>query len=329
MYQVLVVAAVAFSTSSADQPRIGDGYVIEPGALAKVVADPAAANVRIIDARPAVEFEKRRIKGSVWLDLEAWQKAARARGFDDAATWHGEIGKLGVAADSPVVLVDGGKMTEAARIWFILKLVGHRDAAVLNGGFAIAEKKLPADAFESGPRTAPTPVKYAPPAGKGDGKGAASGGASEKAVGLSEKGDVKKSIGDAAVQILDARTEAEFAGTDKKENARGGHIPGAKNLPHTRFIDETGRLRTAAEVRKLLTDAGFKPDAPIIAHCQSGGRSSLAALAAARAGFTNVSNYYMSFGEWSADEACPIDAPATQPAKRPASTPASNPAANP
>lgn len=325
MISVLTVATViVLSTSPADGPRIGDGYVVEPEAIAKILADPqAAANVRIIDARPAAEFEKRRIKGSVWLNLEAWQKAAKARGFDDAATWHGEIGKLGVAADSPVVVVDGGKMTEAARIWFILKLIGHRDAAILNGGFALAEKTLSADAFESGPRPTPAAAKYAPSGGKGDAKsGAADGG---KAVGLSEKGDVKKSIGDAAVQILDARTEAEFAGADKKENARGGHLPGAKNLPHARFIDESGRLRPAAEARKLLTDAGFKPDAPIIAHCQSGGRSSLAALAAARAGFTNVSNYYMSFGEWSADETCPIEASATPPAGTPASKPAAKP----
>lgn len=304
-----LAALLASGLVSVDERRVGDGFVVEPETLRTLLADRTArANLHIIDVRPAAAFETRRLAHSVWLDLDAWQKAAREDGFDPA-TWHKRIGALGIHPTDPVAILDDGKMTEAARVWFLLKLFGQQDAAVVDGGFALADKILPAGDFESGKAAAPAPVRYEV-------------GSDEKhPVGLADKNDVRKAIADKKVQILDVRSPEEFVGADLHKNPRGGHIPGAINVPHTRLLDESGRLRSSAEVKKLLEDAGLKPDAPIIAHCQSGGRAALAALAAARAGFRNISNYYMSFGEWSADTACPLIPPASQPAKHPPAKP--------
>jgi 3-mercaptopyruvate sulfurtransferase SseA len=72
------------------------------------------------------------------------------------------------------------------------------------------------------------------------------------------------------------------------------------------MLDDNGRLRPTPQLREMLAAKNLKPGEEVVVYCQSGGRASLAALAAVRAGYTNVTNYYMSMGEWLGDESCPI-----------------------
>ncbi|MBL8879701.1 MAG: hypothetical protein JNG88_11330, partial [Phycisphaerales bacterium] len=110
-----------------------------------------------------------------------------------------------------------------------------------------------------------------------------------------------------AAKILDVRSPGEYAGLDLRSNKRGGHIPGAVNVPHTDLLDAAGNLRAPTELRAIFEKAGLKPGDRIVAHCQSGGRSSLVALALIEAGYEDVANYYLSFGDWAADETCPLE----------------------
>jgi thiosulfate/3-mercaptopyruvate sulfurtransferase len=74
------------------------------------------------------------------------------------------------------------------------------------------------------------------------------------------------------------------------------------------FVD--GRPRPPEELAALFDCAGFQGSHPIIiTHCDGGGRASLAALAAERAGYGPVMNYYLSFGDWAADARCPVVTP--------------------
>ena len=107
------------------------------------------------------------------------------------------------------------------------------------------------------------------------------------------------------VRIFDARTAGEFAGEDLRRNSRGGHLPGARLLPHANLLD-AGRLRPADELQQLLTDAGFQSGDHIVTHCDGGGRAALAAAAAVRAGYQDVRAYYRSFADWANDESCAI-----------------------
>ena len=94
--------------------------------------------------------------------------------------------------------------------------------------------------------------------------------------------------------IFDARTQAEFDGLDLKNNARGGHLPGARLLAHSELLDGK-RLKPAATLHR---DAGFQPGDHIVTHCDGGGRAALAAVAAVRAGYPGVRVYYLSFADW-------------------------------
>jgi thiosulfate/3-mercaptopyruvate sulfurtransferase len=109
--------------------------------------------------------------------------------------------------------------------------------------------------------------------------------------------------------VFDARTREEHLGREARGNPRAGHVPGAINLPHKDLLDESGKLTKPEELAALFDQAGFEKGQPIITHCQSGGRASLAALAAARAGYGPVFNYYLSFGDWAADASCPVVTP--------------------
>jgi thiosulfate/3-mercaptopyruvate sulfurtransferase len=242
----------------------------------------AMGPVRLVDARDAAAFAADAPAGAVRAPVEEWIAAAKTRGgFDDAAFWGERIAALGLGGDAPAVVCDDGRMTEAARVWFILQHFGVT-ARLLNGGAAAL---------------AGAAYTIAPPAA-----GFAARPASGR-VGLVDRHALKAALG--RVQVLDARSADEHAGRDLKNNARGGRLPGAALLPHAALLDGP-RLRPAAALRALLAEAGFRDGAPVATHCDGGGRAALAAVAAARAGYGEVRVYYLSFADWAADESCPI-----------------------
>lgn len=222
-------------------------------------------------------------EGMTCVPIDRWIEEAKRTltGLDDIAFWQSEIDALGVGPDAVSVVFDDGRMTEAARVWFILQYFGL-PVAVLNGGRP-ALTEIPPQALC---RTDSVILK------PGSGK-----------VGLQDRQTLKTALQD--VQVFDARSSAEFEGTDLKGNARGGHLPGATHLAHDALLDGSF-LRPAAELARLLDDAQIDGSKPIVSHCNGGGRAALAALAAVVAGHENVHVYYLSFADWAADEACPI-----------------------
>jgi thiosulfate/3-mercaptopyruvate sulfurtransferase len=183
------------------------------------------------------------------------------------------------------VAYDGGGMTNAARVWFILQYYGLK-AVILNGGW-------PALASASG----------LPPA-----VAASAGGCRAKPgsgpVGLVDRETLRDQL-DGRAQVFDTRTRAEFTGEDSRNRARSGYLPGARHLSHVDLL-ENGVVRPASALRAMLEQVGFGPGDHIVAHCEGGGRAALGAAAAARAGFDDVRVYYLSFGDWVRDESCPV-----------------------
>lgn len=232
---------------------------------------------------PAAEEQP---EGMLRVPIEDWiETAKRSRsGLDDLGYWQHELEALGVGSDAVSVVLDDGRMTEAARVWFILQYFGL-PATVLNGGIAALSTVPP----QAGPAT--VPFQLSPGSG---------------AVGLAERTGLKADLPD--VQIFDARTAAEFRGEDLKGNSRGGHLPGAAHVAHDDLLDGT-HLRPAAEIAQLLDAEGIDGSKPIVSHCNGGGRAALAALAAVVAGRNDVRVYYLSFADWAAEESCPVRRP--------------------
>ena len=279
-------ASATTSTRAADP-------VIEPEAFAAALA--AADDRRIIlDCRKLEDFAPAHIAGSRRVDLADWSKLSRSQGgLDDAAAWSDRIGALGISDSSRVFVLDAGGMTDAARVWFLLQRFGVRDVRVVNGGWKNLQPLLADTALQRGTSSAVVPASF-------------TARVQSSAVGVTSRDDLKSIAAKKSAAVLDVRTVDEYTGKSAKEGERGGHVPTATNLPHRDMLDDNGRLRPTPQLREMLGAKNLKTDEEVVVYCQSGGRASLAALAAVRAGYTNVTNYYMSMGEWLGDESCPI-----------------------
>lgn len=275
---------------------------VEPAAVSGLLgageAPSAGARVVVLDVRKAEDFEAGRLRGAVRVDLDEWNKEIRARAsVGEASAWAGRLGAMGLTGSERVLVYDEGGMTHAAAVWFLLQQVGVTDIAVINGGWKHLEKALPASLVASGPAEPVRAREFVPSSD------------APALVGWASKEDVKAVVESGSASVFDARTPEEYAGKNKRNNARGGHLPGAVNLSHTELFTEDGLLRPADELRTMLAARGFEKGKRIVTHCQGGGRAALAALAAVQAGFGPVDNYYMSFGEWAADETCKVETP--------------------
>ena len=135
----------------------------------------------------------------------------------------------------------GPLLTDAARAWFILRWYGV-DVSMLDGGWpAVLGISACTPSTTDHPAAA---AAYAPPEGY------------RPKVGLATKESLKNQL-DGSLQILDARTRAEYAGDDLRANARGGHLPGAKLLEHASLLAEDGTFKPRAELDALFANAGI------------------------------------------------------------------------
>lgn len=247
----------------------------------------ALPGLLLLDVRDAQSFDDRHPAGARRVPVAEWVAFAKAAdtAFDNVAFWEARIAELGVGPDSYVVVYDDGRMTEAARVWFILQHFGAV-ASILNGGWRALEAQCEA---LGGCAPSATPFCARPGSGR---------------VGLTDRERLKGQLDEVAV--FDSRTRAEHVGEDLKNNKRGGKLPGARLLPHAELLDG-GRLRATEELRELIAQAGFTSQQRIVTHCDAGGRAALAAAAALHAGFDRVEVYYLSFSDWAADDSCPLE----------------------
>jgi thiosulfate/3-mercaptopyruvate sulfurtransferase len=287
-FLMIALAAVRSNTDFDDSVCLEEARPMPQDPVIEIKDVGGLSNVMLLDVRDKAAFDADHADGAVRVPVEAWVEAARnsETSFADVGFWQQQISHLGVGAKTSAIIFDDGRLTEAARVWFILQYFGAT-AYVLNGGWdAVKGSEITNSETQSGTQD---PFVARPGVGT---------------VGLIEREALKDEIGNGAV-IFDARTQAEFDGLDLKNNARGGHLPGARLLSHSELL-EGKRLKPAATLHRLIDDAGFQPGDHIVTHCDGGGRAALAAVAAARAGYPDVRVYYLSFFDWAKDESCPI-----------------------
>lgn len=286
---VVLAAIVCFATPSlaAEVKYAHPELLINPARLAR---PEAAQRFVILDARPKADFEKEHVPGAHWVDHDSW-KAAFDDGKDTGA-WSDRIGRLGIDADSKVVVYDDAAMKDAARIWWILRYWGVEDARLLNGGWRLWQaKELPTTSDETKPAE---PVAFT---------------AEPHVKRLATKDQILDLLKSDGLQIVDARSSDEFCGIDKRSE-RGGAIPGAKNLEWSDLINQkTNRFKSAEKLRRLFNEAGIDLKRPTASHCQSGGRASVMAFGLELMGANDVRNYYKGWSEWGNAEDTPVAVP--------------------
>jgi thiosulfate/3-mercaptopyruvate sulfurtransferase len=266
-----------------DYPR--PDILIEAADLAKLAPD----KVRILDARPKEEYLASHIPGAVRVEVAEWSKDVSDR--PAAEMWGGRLADVGVEPHKTVI-VYAADLRDAARLWWILKYVGVKDARLLNGGWTAWEAaKHPTESKENKPTA--VLAEWKPVRER-----------------LATKEDVLKYLQDKSAGILDARTLREFTGQLKVQGvARGGAIPGCVHLEWTELIDpQTKKFKPMSELKQLLADRKVDLDKPAVTYCQSGGRAAVLAFGLELMGGKQVINYYKSWSEWCNAKDTPVEA---------------------
>ncbi|MGH7984695.1 MAG: sulfurtransferase [Candidatus Binataceae bacterium] len=241
------------------------------------------------------------VNDAVLVDEDAWADFSFvADDLVDYAAWSAMIGALGISQSSRVIVYDDGELKFAARIRFLLAHFGAVNASLVNGGFAAMQPLIAAGKLQlhSEP-VVPTPVTFIARD-------------TEQPIPMLFRDDVAAAaLADPpTATLIDVRTPGEFDGSVLiPPDTRGGHIPGALNLPIEEFFvpHQPGELMSPAELKKFFAAAGFHRKQKIIVYCQDGAKSSLAALALLNAGFTNFALYYLSYRNWQEDPDLPVE----------------------
>ncbi len=196
-----------------------------------------------------------------------------------AARFSEAMSSRGIGDATRVIAVDhmGGQF--ATRLWWALTYFGHDAVSVLDGGWnRWVEEDRP---VETGPVSVPPAVFRAKPLAEMRATAA----------------DVLAWLGQADLQLLDARDAGQFSGV-RRRGPRGGHIPGAINLPREIFFAEEGGFLPKEEIGRRIDRLGLQPDRQTVAYCNGGVAATVVLFHLHRLGFTRLSNYDGSWNEW-------------------------------
>jgi len=252
-------------------------------------------------ARPSAgqeQFEQAHIPGARYVHLDedlSGPKTGRngRHPLPDLAAFAARARSWGVVPGVQVVAMDRGDGAQAARLWWMLRWMGHGAVAVLDGG--LRAWQAAGAVVESGPAPAPlaTPGDAPVPSGPG--------------MPTADAAQVLAWIGDPAHVVVDARGPARFRGETEPLDPVAGHIPGALNHPHTANLQPDGRFKPADELRaQWLALLAGRPPSALVHQCGSGVTASHNLLALATAGLDGGMLYPGSWSEWCADPARPV-----------------------
>jgi thiosulfate/3-mercaptopyruvate sulfurtransferase len=207
------------------------------------------------------------------------------------------VKKMGVGDGARVVVYDAEGLYSAARAWWMFRIMGHDDVAVLDGG--LKKWKAEGRPLQDGEPPQRTPRHFTP---------------RFHAELVRDAAEVRGLIGRPAAQIVDARSAGRFEGrdADPRPGLRAGHIPGSRNVPYATLVNADGTLKDAAELSAVFAKAGVEVRGPVVATCGSGVTAGIVALALAVLGRPDTAVYDGSWVEWGADASLPL---ATGPAR--------------
>ena len=251
-----------------------------------------ANDLRVVDATyfaldPArdslAEYEAGHIPGAVYLDLANLKddNSNLPGMLPPAEKFASRMQSLGLGDGSRIVLYDNSPHRTSARAWFMLRMFGANQVAILDGGLPkwVAEGR-PLETGKVQLRHRHFTVWRDPAA-------------------VRDLDQMKANVASGAEEVLDARSAARFTGDEADPRGLApGHIPGSKNLPFDQLLNADGTFKGKEEIKAAFDAAGVDPSKPLVTTCGSGITAAVLAFGAAMLGREDVALYDGSWSEW-------------------------------
>ncbi len=252
-------------------------------------ANLGASGLIVIDARPSKAYAHSHVPGAINLihtDFRTW-----GRGLKPVAELEALLGGAGLSREATYVIYDDTSASSGAagRIFWMLEYLGCRDVRILDGGW----DKWKADdrPMEKKVSTLPTAVFKA----------------SVNGAVRSSKDSIKSRMAGRGFALVDARTDEEYTGWTLHNEARGGHIPNAVQIPYAWFYDGDKTVLPYQKLKALFESHGITRDKEVAAYCAEGTRGAFVYFALRLMGYPRVSSYDASMAEWASDPSLPVD----------------------
>ena len=268
--------------------------------LAAHLGDP---QVRVVDASfklPGItptareDYDRAHIPGAVFFDIDDVCEPGTPlpHMIPSPDLFARKIGALGIGDGDRIVVYDSAGLSSAGRAWWMLRMFGHPNVALLDGGLAkwCAEGR-PLDTAVPTPQPRHFTARFDPSL-------------------VRDKQGLIGNLTTRQEQVVDARAAGRFDGTapEPRPGMRSGHIPGSRNVPYELVTDpRTRQLKSADELTQLFRDAGVALDRPIVTSCGSGVTACALAFALHLIGHPGAAVYDGSWSEWGLPGDTPIE----------------------
>ena len=260
-----------------------------------------APDVRVLDGTyrlpgtgtdPRADYERAHIPDARFFDIDeiSDRTSPLPHMLPPAEKFTARVRALGIGDGHRIVVYDQDGLFSAARVWWMFRMFGARDVAVLDGGLKrwLAEGR---------------PVDDLPPVSRD--RHFTSRRDSSLVRDVTQVAAALK-LGEA--EVVDARSPARFRGDapEARPGLRSGHMPGARNVHYETLLTADGTMKTPEEIRRTFEAAGVDLSRPVITSCGSGVTAAILALALERIGHRRWSLYDGSWAEWGAYPDLPV-----------------------
>ena len=265
-----------------------------------LAGEMGASDLRIVDCtkhlagtgRDALaEYEAGHIPGAVFMDLADLTDTSNPvdNMLPPAEKFASRMQSLGLGDGSRIVLYDDSAVKTSARAWFMLKMFGAHDVALLDGG--IAKWKAEGRPLAQGKEQ----LRHRHFTAWQDDSN------------VRTKADVLANLHSTAEQVVDARGAARWSGADPdpRPGIAAGHIPGSLNVPFTDLFNADGTFKDKAGLKAAFESAGVDLGQPVTTSCGSGITASVLLFALSLLGKDDTALYDGSWSEWGADADTP------------------------
>ncbi|MDC0912934.1 3-mercaptopyruvate sulfurtransferase [Paracoccaceae bacterium] len=258
-------------------------------------------DLRVLDASwylpgsrrdPFADYQAAHIPGARFFDLDdvSDHRSDLPHMVPPVEKFMSRMRAIGVGDGHQIVVYDGSGLFSAPRVWWLFKLMGQMDIAVLDGGFP----KWQAEGH---------PVEDLPPILR------------DRHMMVRRQNQMVKDVTQVSAasklgesEIVDARSPGRFYGKDPepRPGLRAGHIPGSKNVFYKDLLNADDTMKSPDEMRQVFLEASVNLDKPVITSCGSGVTAAILSLGLTRMGKTDHSLYDGSWTEWGMFPTLPI-----------------------